>query len=549
MVVDDTEKQLPPRDNTRAILETGNVSEESGQLARKLTPRQVQMISIGGTVGTGLYLGTGRALATGGPASMLLAYSVCGGLVFLTMLSLGEMVAFMPVAGSFCTYAGQFVDDAFGFALTWNYWANDAISTASDLVALQVLLAYWAEHFPGWGLSLICLALVIGLNLCSVRIFGEAEYWLSLLKVMTIIVFIIVGIVVNCGVNPQHAYLGAKYFYMGDAPFVGGIGGFASVFVTASFAYGGTENVAVTAGETRNPSQTYPRVIRNVFWRILLFYIVSIVIISLDVPYNHAGLSSESTATSPFTLVFASAGSTIASSFINSVIMTSALSAANHALFAGSRLLYTLALSGHLPGFLRTSMTRINRFHVPWVAVVVTAIVSTLCFGASKLGAGQLWSWLQNLVGVSNQLSWTAICLTSLRFRAAVRRQNVEHLLPFRNVTYPWGPAVAVVGNLFLVLVQGWSCFSPKFDGVQFVAYYLEIPVMLVLFVGWKIYRRTRLVSLEEMDLVTGRCQPEDAGEDNPASVQTGSPLEVDAWHRRGQTWLEGFKRVGHWIV
>ncbi|OJJ35022.1 hypothetical protein ASPWEDRAFT_739861 [Aspergillus wentii DTO 134E9] len=536
----DVEKQ-PPLDRSTSFSSLPHAQiDNANQLARKLSPRQVQMIAIGGTIGTGLYLGTGRALATGGPASMLLAYTICGGIVFITMLSLGEMVAFIPVTGSFCTFAGRFVDDALGFALTWNYWANDAISTASDVIALQILLEYWTEHCPGWALSLICLAFVLCLNLCSVRVYGETEYWLCLLKVVTIIVFIIVGIVVNCGANSQRTYFGDKYFYVGDAPFVGGIGGFASVFVTASFAYGGTENVAVTAGETQDPARTYPRIIRNVFWRILLFYVVSIIIIGLDVPYNHPGLSSENSSTSPFTIVFAEAGSAVAGSFINAVIMTSAISAANHALFAGSRLLYTLAREGYAPRQL--SLT--NRFRVPWVAVLITVTISALCFGASKIGTGQLWSWLQNLVGVSNQLSWVCICLASLRFRAAIRRQNLEHLLPFKNFTYPLGPVLAVGLNIFLVLIQGWSCFSPEFDVVGFVSFYIEIPIMLGMFFGWKIFKKTKFVSLDEMDLVTDRYQLETGGT-SPDSRGFEAVKSSSLGNIPGMGML---KKVGNWI-
>ncbi|OJJ45215.1 hypothetical protein ASPZODRAFT_133840 [Penicilliopsis zonata CBS 506.65] len=504
----DSEKQpveAAPGPGTGAeTIHDGDVQNE--RLARQLTSRQVQMIAIGGTIGTGLYLGTGKALATGGPASMLLAYSICGAIVFITMLSLGEMVAFMPVTGSFCTFAGRFVDDALGFALTWNYWLNDTVSVASDVIALQVLLEFWTDNFPGWAISLIFLLVVVGFNLFPVRIYGEIEYGLCLLKVVTIVVFIIVGIAVNCGGNTSHSYIGTKYFYTGDAPFVGGIGGFASVFVTASFAYGGTENVAITAGETKNPSRTYPRVIRNVFWRILLFYVLSILMIGLNVPYNYPGLSAETATTSPFTIVFTEAGSAVAGSFINAVIMTSAISAANHALFAGSRLLYTLAKDGYAP----RPLARLNRFQTPWIAVLVTSLFSVICFGASYIGAGQLWTWLQNLVGVSNQISWACICFTSLRFRKAIRRQGLEHLLPFKNWTYPVGPALAVFLNIFLVLIQGWSCFSPSFNAVDFVSYYIEIPLMLSMFLIWKLWKRSRLVSLDEMDLATDRYTEEE---------------------------------------
>ncbi|KAG5936407.1 hypothetical protein E4U60_002569 [Claviceps pazoutovae] len=471
----------------------------SDHLKRSLSARQVQMIAIGGTIGTGLFLGTGKSLATGGPAALLICYAITGAIVFITMLSLGEMAAFIPVAGSFCSFAGRFVDDAFGFALTWNYWFNDAVSTAADLVALQLVLQYWTDHFPGWALSLIFWVVLIAVNLATVKAYGELEYWLSLLKVITIVVFIVVGIVVNCGGNRQGHYIGGENWHIPGAPFVGGIGGFASVFVTASFAYGGTESIAITAGETMNPTKNLPRVVKNVFWRILLFYILSVLLIGLNVPYDYPGLSTKSSSTSPFTIVFEMTGAHAAGSVINAVILTSVLSAGNHALFAGVRLLYTLAMEGHAPRV----FGKLSKNQVPWVAVLFTGLISGLCFGSSFIGAGQLWTWLQNLVGVSNQLSWIAIGIASIRFRAGLARQGKTHLLPFKNWTYPYGPWASVFLNSFLVLVQGWSCFSPKFDGVSFVSFYIELPIMLVMYLAWKYFKRTKFVSLDDMDLVT----------------------------------------------
>jgi amino acid transporter, AAT family len=149
------------------------------KLARKLTARQVQMIAIGGTIGTGLFLGTGKSLATGGPGSMLIAYLIVGGIVLLTMLALGEMAAFVPIAGSFCTFAGRYVDQALGFALTWNYWFNNAVSTAADLVALQLVFAYWNTNFPGWALSLIFWAFLVAANITTVRMYGEVRFHVS----------------------------------------------------------------------------------------------------------------------------------------------------------------------------------------------------------------------------------------------------------------------------------------------------------------------------------------------------------------------------------
>ncbi|KAJ4387669.1 Basic amino-acid permease [Gnomoniopsis smithogilvyi] len=469
------------------------------KLRRSLSPRQVQMIAIGGTIGTGLFLGTGKALATGGPASLLICYAIVGGMVFVTMLSLGEMAAYVPVAGSFCTFAGRYVDDALGFALTWNYWFNDVVSTAADLVALQLLMQYWTTDFPWYALGIIVWVIIVLTNTINVRAYGELEYWLCLLKVVTIVIFIILSIAVNCGANTSHEYIGARYWYLPGAPFVGGIGGFASVFVTASFAYGGTESIAITAGETRDPTRQLPRVVKNVFWRILGFYLLSVLLIGLNVPYNYPNLSTKTTSTSPFTLAFQMAGSKVAGSFMNAVIMTSAISAANHALFAGTRLMYTLGVNGHAPKV----FAKLTRYQIPLVSVLTTSILSGLLFGASFIGAGQFWTWLQNIVGVSNQLSWISIGVSSLRFRAGLKAQGREHLLPFKNWTYPYGPVIVVFLGTVIVLVQGWSCFSPSFSSVDFVSYYIELPIFALMIVVWKLVKKTKFQKASEMDLVT----------------------------------------------
>ncbi|CAI6336123.1 unnamed protein product [Periconia digitata] len=501
-----------------------NVVNED-RLKRSLSARQVQMIAIGGTIGTGLFLGTGKSLATGGPASLLICYAIVGGIVFMTMLALGEMAAFVPVAGSFCTFAGRYVDDSFGFALTWNYWFNDVVSTAADLVALQLLVQYWTDTFPWYALGIIVWVLIVLANIINVKAYGELEYWLSLLKVVTIIIFIILSIAVNAGGNQGYGYIGGKFWTVGDAPFVGGIGGFASVFVTASFAYGGTESIAITAGETRDPARTLPRVVKNVFWRILLFYLLSALLIGLNIPYDYPGLSTKSSKTSPFTIAFQMAGSKAAGSFVNAVILTSVISAGNHALYAGSRLLFTLGSNGHAPKV----FTKLTRYHVPWVSVLTTSVLSIVFFSLSFAGSGQVWTWLQNIVGVSNQLSWISIGIASLRFRAGLKAQGKEHLLPFKNWTYPWGPIICVVLNSFIVLVQGWTAFSPEFAPIDFVSYYVEIPVFILMIIGWKLIKKTKFVKAHEMDLET--------------DVYTKDQMDPEE-----KDWKSKGKRIGTWF-
>ncbi len=494
--IDDIEKH---NSETAEVASDFQTEKHEDKLNRGLSARQVNMIAIAGVIGTGLYLGTGKSLTKGGPAALLICYAIIGAIVYCTMLSLGEMTTFTPVAGSFCTYATRYVDTAFGFALTWNYWFNDAISTASDLTALQLVFKYWSD-FPAWVISLIFWVFLISINVIHVKFYGELEYWLALLKVISIIIFIIIGICVNVGKNPDHEYLGFHYWKIGDAPFVNGFRGFASVFVTASFAYGGTESIGVTAGETKNPSRTMPRVVKTVFWRILIFYILSVLIIGITVPYNYPNLSTGDTATSPFTIVFQLVGSKVSGSFMNAVIMTSVLSAGNHALFAGTRIMYTLSIEGYAPKV----FSRLTRYKVPYASLFATALISGLCFGSSFIGAGTLWTWLQALVGVSNQISWWSIGVTSIRFRRALKVQNKEHLLQFRNWTYPWGPWLVVISVTFIILVQGWSAFSP-WDTSSFFQNYVELIIMPFLYVVWKLFKKTKTVKLHEMDLVTDR--------------------------------------------
>ncbi|KAL9057266.1 MAG: hypothetical protein Q9162_002470 [Coniocarpon cinnabarinum] len=467
----------PSIETVNSYPHTDDASAHGPALARRLSARQVQMIALGGTIGSGLFLGTGKSLSTGGPASLLIGYAIIGVLVYFVMLSLGEMAAYMPISGSFGVYASRFVNEPFGFAIQWNYWANDAISTAADLVAAQLLIAYWNENFPSWVVSLIFLAFIVGVNLVSVRSYGEM------------------------GANTNHAYIGGHNWHIPDAPFVDGIGGFASVFVSAAFAYGGTESIGITAGETRDPARVIPKTVRNVFFRILLFYVLSILIIGLNVPYTYPDLDSGEAITSPFTIVFQQAGSNVAGSFTNAVILTSVLSAANHALYAGTRLLYSLAAVKQAPAVF-ASVSPYT--YVPWVALLSTASISGLCFGSSYIGAGQLWTWLQNLVGVSNQLAWISIGIASIRFRWALKAQGKLDRLSYRSWIQPWGPWVVVLGSSFIVLIQGWSSFAP-WDTSEFFSYYVELLIVPFFYLLWCIWKRNwySLVRIDAMDLDT----------------------------------------------
>ncbi|KAL1756244.1 amino acid permease-domain-containing protein [Schizophyllum commune] len=481
----------------------------TGRLHRGLSARQVQMIAISGTIGTGLLLGTGKSLAEGGPASILIAYAIVGFIIYVTLLLLGEMATQYPVAGSFTAYATRFFSPSYGFALSWNYWFNDAVSMAGDLTAAQLVLQFWGVE-RAWIASLVFWVFLVTTNSINVKAYGELEYWLSLLKVLTIIVFIILGILVNVGVNTDHHYIGGHNWHIPGAPFVGGFGGFAKVFVTASFAYGGTESLGITAGETKNPSKNMPRVVKFVFWRIMLFYILSILLIGLNVPWNYPNLSNREAATSPFTIVFKQAGSHAAASFINAVILTSVLSAGNHALFAGTRVLYGLATvePRQAPRFLGWT----TRQGVPLPALLLTSSISALCFGSSFVGSGELWGWIQNIIGVSNQLAWLSIGLASWRFRKAWQKQGrkLEELKFHPAWTRHWGHYFVIIAVAFLIIVQGWSSVIPHFSTVDFFSMYLEIFVMIGMFVLYMLIRRPDPLDPARLgaDVAEGEARP-----------------------------------------
>lgn len=476
-----------------------NEKNNQDHLKRSLSVRQVNMITIAGVIGSGLFLSTGVGLSRGGPISLFVTYIIMGISVYVTMLSLGEMSSLYPNAGSFAVYAKQFGSESFSFAILTNYALNDGMSVASDLTALQLVLEYWnLSHY--WAGALVVWVALLGFNVCSVKVYGEIEYWLALLKVVSIIIFFIISVCVNAGVNDTHEYIGFRYWKRD--PIVNGFGGFARLFVSAAFAYGGLESVTLTAGETANPTRNIPKTIRLVFIRIIVFYILTVFFIGINISPYYPGLSSKSVQTSPFTIIFQMIGAKAGGSFMNAVILTSLISAGNHALYAGARLVFSLGDNGFFPRF----FTKLNRFGIPYYSVFLIWIIGGLCFGASFIGSGILWTWLQSIIGVSNQLSWLTIAITSIRFRKGLKLQGKEHLLIYKNWTNPWGPWLNAIFIVFIVLVQGWSSFAP-WDVSSFFQSYLELGVFPLTFIFWWLYRKgkDKFVKYEDMDFELNR--------------------------------------------
>ena len=251
---------------------------DTTSLKRSLKSRHLTMISLGGTIGTGLFLASGGAIHSAGPGGAILSYLVIGIMVYFLMTGLAEMGAYMPVAGSFSTYAAKFVDPSLGFALGWNYWYNWAITIAAELSAVTMIMKFWFPQTPSIIWSAVFLVIMFLLNYLSVKGFGETEYWFALIKVVTVIIFIIIGILMIFGILGGEV-IGFKNFTVGDAPFHGGFMTMLGIFMAAGFSFQGTELLGVAAGETDDPGKAIPRAVKSVFWRILLFYILAIFVI------------------------------------------------------------------------------------------------------------------------------------------------------------------------------------------------------------------------------------------------------------------------------
>ncbi|GIN88489.1 gamma-aminobutyrate permease [Heyndrickxia sporothermodurans] len=471
------------------------MNNQNGELKRGLKARHLMMISLGGSIGTGLFLGSGAAIYQAGPGGALLAYLIIGVMVYFIMTSLGELASFMPTSGAFSTYATRFIDPALGFALGWNYWYSWAITLAAELSASTLVMKFWFPDSPSWLWSGLFTLIIFGLNILSVKGYGEGEYWFSFIKVATIIIFIIVGFLMIFGIMNGQA-VGFKNFTVGDAPFHGGLLAVIGVFLTAGFSFQGTEIVGVAAGESENPRENVPRAIKSIFWRILLFYVLAIIVIGLIIPYTTESLKSEDIMVSPFTLVFKKAGLAFAASLMNAVILTAVLSAGNSSLYASTRILFAMAKEGQAPKF----FGKLNKRGVPVAALIATTLVGMLAFLASAFGDGAIYMWLLNAAGITGFIFWLGIAASHYRFRKAYLAQgHALEKLPYRAKLYPFGPIFAFLVGLIVIIAQDYQAFlGDKIDWMDLIAAYLGIPLFLIMWLGYKFIKKTKVVPLKE---------------------------------------------------
>ena len=473
---------------------------EAPTLRRELKARHLTMIAIGGSIGTGLFVASGATISAAGPGGALFSYILIGLMVYFLMTSLGELAAYMPVSGSFSTYGQNYVEEGFGFALGWNYWYNWAVTMAVDLVAAQLVMSWWFPDTPGWIWSALFLGVIFLLNYISVRGFGEAEYWFSLIKVTTVIIFIVVGVMMIFGIFKGAQPVGWSNWTTGDAPFAGGFAAMIGVAMIVGFSFQGTELIGIAAGESEDPEKNIPRAVRQVFWRILLFYVFAILIISLIIPYTDPSLlrnDVKDISVSPFTLVFQHAGLLSAAAVMNAVILTAVLSAGNSGMYASTRMLYTLACDGKAPRI----FGKLSRGGVPRNALYATTVVAGLCFLTSMFGNQTVYLWLLNTSGMTGFIAWLGIAISHYRFRRGYVLQGHDVKdLPYRSGFFPLGPIFAFVLCLIITLGQNYEAFlKDSIDWGGVMATYIGIPLFLIIWFGYKLTKGTHFVRYSEM--------------------------------------------------
>ncbi|OWB74555.1 hypothetical protein B5S31_g4358 [[Candida] boidinii] len=473
-------------------VEKANIKAARAPLKRRLKNRHLQMIAIGGSIGTGLFVGSGGALSSGGPAALLIGWILTGIMMYCTVQALGELAVTFPVSGSFVQYNTRFISAPWGFCMAYNYAMQWLVVLPLELVAAAMTIDYWNSTINSAAWVVIFYVVVVFINFFGVKGYGEAEFLFSIIKVIAVIGFIILGIVLVCGGGPHGGYMGGEYWHHPGA-FSHGFHGVCSVFVTAAFSFSGTELAGLAAAETENPRKSLPSATKQVFWRITLFYIICLTLIGLLVPYNDPklldGSSSADATASPFVIAIVNAGISGLPSVMNVVIMIAVLSVGNSAVFGCSRTIASLADMGMAPKI----CGYIDREGRPLVGVGITLVVGLLCFLAASPKQAEVFTWLLALSGLSSVFTWGSICFCHIRFRRAlaIRGRGTDEL-PFTSQCGTIGSWFGVLMNILILIAQFYVALFPIGDSPSakgFFEAYLTVPVLIffyVIYVAWK---------------------------------------------------------------
>lgn len=483
------------------------------EVKRALKPRHVSMIALGGTIGTGLFVGIAKPLSLSGPAGSLIAYIFMGSVVYFVTQSLGEMATFIPVTSSITVFSKRFLSPAFGVANGYMYWFNWAITYAVEISILGQIINYWTDAVPLSAWIAIFWVLITAANFFPVKWYGEFEFCVASVKVIAIIGYLLYALIIVCGGSSQGP-IGFRYWRnpgawgngiisgdLSEARFLGWVGS----LINAAFTFQGTELVGITAGEASNPRKTVPKAINKVFFRILVFYIGSIFFVGLLVPYNDPQLESDTAviASSPFVISIQKAGTKILPDIFNAVVLITIISAANSNVYVGSRVLYSLALSGNAP----KQFSYVTKQGVPYLGVICTALLGLLAFMATSENANNAFNWLVNISTLAGLCAWLFISISHIRFMQCLKHRGISrNSLPYKAKFMPWGAYYAAFFVTVIIFVQGFTAFAPKFNVSDFFTAYISLILLVVMFILCQVYYRCRFIhKLDDVDIDSDR--------------------------------------------
>lgn len=509
------DRRIDSQPDTQLDLKREEIAKNVGTLQRKLKSRHVQFLALSGAIGTGLFVGTGQVISLAGPLSAVLAYFITGFNLYAVINSMGEMATWLPLPGAVPVYAARFVDEALGFTLGWNYWYQFAIGVPIEISAAALVIDYWPNAVSSAVWITVLFVVILAVNCLPVRVYGELEFFLGSIKLTTIIGLMLLMFIITLGGTPTHDRIGFRYWQtpgpMNEYLETGSLGRFLAfwkVFIQATFSYGGSEMVVVAAGETENPRRNIPKAVRRVFWRIAIFYVGSIFLVTLCVSsrdhrlLNAIDSGASGVGASPFVIAIENGGIKVLPSIINAVVLTSALSAGNSFFYASTRILYSTALDGKAPRILRY-----EKFGVPYACVGVTATLSLLVYLNVAASSADVFFWISNLSSVSTLIVWTSISITYIRFNQGLKYHGIPRSsLPFKTPFQPYLAYFAAIFSSTVAFFNGFDAFFPgHFSAKSFIPPYIDVPIFAGLFLGYKILYKTKFVKVEDMDLWSGK--------------------------------------------
>lgn len=415
-------------------------------LVRGLRNRHIQLIAIGGAIGTGLFLGSGKSIHLAGP-SIMLVYLIVGVMLFFMMRALGELLVYKPTSGSFAEFAETFIGPWAGFVTGWTYWFCWIVTGIAEITAVGVYVKYWFPSVPQWLSALVCVLVLFLINMATVKAFGEMEFWFALIKIFTIIALIVIGLVmVLAGFESHDTRATFSNLWSHGGFFPNGFSGFILAFQMAVFAFTGIELVGVTAGETLDPERTIPKAINNIPIRILIFYVGALLIIMSIYPWN--GMDP---ASSPFVKVFSLIGIPSAAGLINFVVLTAAASSCNSGIFSTSRMLYALGQEGKAPNGLKS----LNARNIPALALMVSTAVLLIGVWLNYLLPDEVFTLVTSISTICFIWVWGVILVAHMRYRKLKAEEAEKN--PFKMPFAPYINWVVLAFFVFVVVVLGFA--------------------------------------------------------------------------------------------